>query len=431
MSLCLDAEDFIRAYIGSSEEMNVSQELRDQSSVFFQSLNSSSSVYHGVFGHWCGYSAITSEIHFVVGSFLLLIGVAGIAGNGLVILVLTRYRRLRTPANRLLGNLAVSDLLMSCLHPMASFSSFRHSWQFGKLGCEFYGSMCGLFGLISITTLSAIALERCLVIAIKPWYSGLHINNSKLCKIVAFIWLYSSVCVAPPLFGWGSYIPEGFLTSCSFDYLTRTPVNRAYFVFLYILGFFLPLLVILTSYFIIWKAVFHHEQEMSQIHVNRATSRYITRRRSDCKSAEMILCIIGLFLLSWTPYAIVATIGQFWDTNVVTPWVSAIPSFFAKMSTVYNPIIYGFSHREFCACTRHLFTRTQTPALREKIYSRYSQNTPRHEKQTRLSRASGVEKLNNDVKQQPELKNKFRKCYIVMSFLQEGRSMKTVSLNQK
>ncbi|MPC78688.1 Melanopsin [Portunus trituberculatus] len=51
-----------------------------------------------------------------------------------------RFRRLRTPANTFIVNLAASDLITSVLHSMAAYSSFRHQWSFGRLGmqCEMY-----------------------------------------------------------------------------------------------------------------------------------------------------------------------------------------------------------------------------------------------------------------------------------------------------
>ena len=45
-----------------------------------------------------------------------------------------RFKRLRTPANVLIGNLAVCDLLSCCLHSMAIYSTFRGRWSFGQTG---------------------------------------------------------------------------------------------------------------------------------------------------------------------------------------------------------------------------------------------------------------------------------------------------------
>ncbi len=39
--------------------------------------------------------------------------------------------------------------------------------------------------------------------------------------LILFCWAYAIVWSIPPFIGWGKYIPEGILDSCSFDYLTR------------------------------------------------------------------------------------------------------------------------------------------------------------------------------------------------------------------
>ncbi|CAG0894135.1 unnamed protein product [Darwinula stevensoni] len=74
------------------------------------------------------------------------------------------HRCLRKTATVFVLNLAAADLGNSLMHSMATVSSLSHGWQFGKAGCKFYAGMVGLFGLVSIATLSAIAVERCLVI---------------------------------------------------------------------------------------------------------------------------------------------------------------------------------------------------------------------------------------------------------------------------
>ncbi|RZF35391.1 hypothetical protein LSTR_LSTR013865 [Laodelphax striatellus] len=53
-------------------------------------------------------------------------------------------------------------------------------------------------------------------------------------------WSYCFALSLPPLFGWSRYIPEGFFTSCSWDYSSRTAANRAFYIYLLIFGFILP-----------------------------------------------------------------------------------------------------------------------------------------------------------------------------------------------
>lgn len=75
---------------------------------------------------------------------------------------------MRTPANIFIINLAVSDMGACVLHSLAAYSNFNGRWAFGAVCCQLYGLSIGLFGLVSILTFSAIAVERCLVITSSP-----------------------------------------------------------------------------------------------------------------------------------------------------------------------------------------------------------------------------------------------------------------------
>lgn len=56
----------------------------------------------------------------------------------------------------------------------------------------------------------------------------------------------------------------------------------------------------------------------------------------------MFLLMISCFLVCWTPYAVVSMMVAFGRKSMVSPTVAIIPSFFAKSSTAYNPLIYVF-----------------------------------------------------------------------------------------
>jgi r-opsin len=46
-------------------------------------------------------------------------------------------------------------------------------------------------------------------------------STGKATSLILFCWVYAIGWSLTPFFGWGKYIPEGILDSCSFDYLTR------------------------------------------------------------------------------------------------------------------------------------------------------------------------------------------------------------------
>lgn len=83
-----------------------------------------------------------------------------------------------------------------------------------------------------------------------------------------FAWLYCLAMSLPPFFGWSKYEPEGFLTSCSWDYTTRSSANRAYYIYLLTLGFVMPVAVISYCYVFIMVAILAHGREMKDVKAN-------------------------------------------------------------------------------------------------------------------------------------------------------------------
>ncbi|KAI5702904.1 hypothetical protein M8J75_005466 [Diaphorina citri] len=186
-------------------------------------------------------------------------------------------------------------------------------------------------------------------------------GRRRIKKVCIGAWLYVFCLTLPPLFGWSCYIPEGFMTSCSWDYMSRTMSNRAFYLYLLMFGFILPVAVITYCYVFILHVVLAHGKEMSNLKttgggvVTNYTLAYklampihrATPLNSAVRTAQILLMLVICFLLAWTPYAVITFIGQFGDASLITPWVSATPAIFAKASVVYNPLIYGLSHPSF------------------------------------------------------------------------------------
>lgn len=94
--------------------------------------------------HWHNQKAPHPMLYYFLGLLYLVIGVVAIGGNYMVLRIFGRYPALRTPANLLVINLAVSDfLLMVSLIPECVYNFFLGGpWQFGDLGCQIH-AFCG------------------------------------------------------------------------------------------------------------------------------------------------------------------------------------------------------------------------------------------------------------------------------------------------
>ncbi|TNN68419.1 Melanopsin-A [Liparis tanakae] len=166
---------------------------------------------------------VPDHAHYTIGVVILVVGITGILGNFLVIYAFCRSRSLRTPSNIFIINLAVTDFLMCFTQTPTFFITSMHKrWIFGKKGCEIYAFCGALFGICSMMTLMVIAVDRYVVIT-RPLASLGAMSRRKALGILAAAWVYSAGWSLPPFFGWSAYVPEGLMTSCSWDYMTFTP----------------------------------------------------------------------------------------------------------------------------------------------------------------------------------------------------------------
>ncbi|KAI1894565.1 hypothetical protein AGOR_G00117090 [Albula goreensis] len=193
-------------------------------------------------------------------------------------------------------------------------------------------------------TLSALAYERYIrVVHAKvvdfPW----------AWRAITHIWLYSLAWTGAPLLGWNRYTMEIHRLGCSLDWASKDP-NDASFILLFLMGcFFVPVGIMVYCYGNILYTV-----RMLRSIEDLQTVQIIKILRYEKKVAVMFLLMISCFLICWTPYAVVSMIEAFGKNHVVTPTVAIIPSFFAKSSTAYNPIIYIFMSRKFRRCVLQL-----------------------------------------------------------------------------
>ncbi|KAM4607396.1 melanopsin-A [Polymixia lowei] len=293
---------------------------------------------------------VPDHAHYTIGSVILAIGITGMVGNFLVIYAFSRSRSLRTPPNMFIINLAITDLLMCVTQAPIFFTTSMHKrWIFGEKGCELYAFCGALFGICSMITLMVIAVDRYFVIT-RPLASIGVLSRKRALLILSAAWAYSLGWSLPPFFGWSAYVPEGLLTSCTWDYVTFTPSVRAYTMLLFIFVFFLPLFVIIYCYVFIFRAIRTTNQAVGKISgagSSRDSVKSFQRLQNEWKMAKIALIVILLYVISWSPYSTVALTAFAGYADMLTPYMNSVPAVIAKASAIHNPIIYAITHPKY------------------------------------------------------------------------------------
>jgi len=309
-------------------------------------------IKHLVHPHWNKFPPVNPMWHYLLGVIYLFMGACSLFGNGTVIFLYFKVKKLRTPNNLLVINLAIMDFLMLLSQfPIFAYNSFSGGiWMFSAFACEIY-ALCGsITGMGSLWSHVFITFDRYNVIV--HGMNGKPLTMGKAFGMLIFTWAYAIGVSIPPFFGWGRYIPEGILDSCSFDYLTKDFNNQTFGAFLFIFCYCLPLSTIIYAYFFIVKAVVAHESAMRA----QAKKMNVTNLRAgtEGESAEMrvaktAIMNVTVWLICWTPYCAITVQGMFFSQDPITPIATMLPALLAKTCACYNPMVYALSHPRFRA----------------------------------------------------------------------------------
>ncbi|NXG42937.1 OPSP protein, partial [Psilopogon haemacephalus] len=266
--------------------------------------------------------------------------VAASVVNGLVIVVSIRYKKLRSPLNYILVNLAVADLLVTLCGSSVSFSNnINGFFVFGKRMCELEGFMVSLTGIVGLWSLAILAFERYVVIC-RP-LGDFRFQHRHAVSGCVFTWSWSLLWTTPPLMGWSSYVPEGLRTSCGPNWYTGGSHNNSYILALFVTCFMMPLSLILFSYTNLVMTLRWAAAQQKEADTTQQAEREVTR---------MVIVMVMAFLICWLPYTTFALVVATNKDIVIQPALASLPSYFSKTATIYNPIIYVFMNKQFQGC---------------------------------------------------------------------------------
>nr|BBM90125.1 melanopsin 4x2 [Misgurnus anguillicaudatus] len=291
---------------------------------------------------------VPDYVHYIIAFIILIIGTLGVTGNTLVMFAFYSNKKLRSLPNYFIMNLALSDFLMAITQsPMFFINSLYKEWIFGELGCKIYAFCGALFGITSMINLLAISIDRYLVIT-KPLQTIQRNSKRRISLAIISIWLYSLAWSLAPLIGWSSYIPEGLMTSCTWNYVSPSPANRSYTMMLCCFVFFIPLAIILYCYLFMFLSVRKVGRDLERLSQKSGFGKQQSMR-SEWKLAKIAAVVIVVYVLSWAPYACITLVAWAGYANILTPYSKTLPAIIAKASTIYNPFIYAIAHNKYRA----------------------------------------------------------------------------------
>ncbi|KAL5962545.1 5-hydroxytryptamine receptor 1A-alpha [Taenia solium] len=215
---------------------------------------------------------------------LLLLGTAG--GNMLVIIAILIVKKLRSPTNLLIVNLAVTDFLVSILVlPFAIAYQILGHWPFNQVICDLYSISDVLLCTLSILSLCTISIDRYLAIT-KPFQYAAKRTPRRMLIMIIICWLLSAAISIPPVYGWEQKNSPFY---CGYS------EELTYQIYATMTAFYIPLTVMLVLYGKI--LVLAKQMALVDAHVGRKSSIDTQARASSIPEYvdwnRSSLCVVG------------------------------------------------------------------------------------------------------------------------------------------
>ncbi|CAH1778013.1 unnamed protein product [Owenia fusiformis] len=271
--------------------------------------------------------------------------------------------------------------------PFPAASSFSHKWLFGQAGCDWAAYISFFVGFSGVLILAMISVDRLIIIVAT---SVRMISKRVALLLIGACVAVSVVFATMPLLGWSSYTLEGANISCSVNWQGRSPGDTSYVITIFICCFLIPVGVIIYCY---GRIYFHVRRTTSNLSfdtgIGPGTGMTVQMRKifaMEKKMTLMIAIIVGTFLLSWSPYAIVSLWAAIGDPDSIPMVAVVIPAVIAKSGVIWNPFIYVVMNKNFRAA---LVRVLPFPCLKQTI-----EPTQRHDLRNR-GKNSGNNDLNS------------------------------------
>ncbi|XP_067855135.1 rhodopsin [Heptranchias perlo] len=278
----------------------------------------------------------------IVGAYMFFLIITAFPVNFLTLFVTIQHKKLRQPLNYILLNLAVSNLFMVIFGFTTTIvSSMNGYFVFGSTACSVEGFFATLGGEVSLWCLVVLAIERYVVVC-KPM-ANFRFGSQHAIMGVAFTWVMALACSVPPLVGWSRYIPEGIQCACGVDYYTMKPGlnNESFVLYMFSVHFLTPMTIIFFCY---GRLVCTVKEAAAQQQESEST------QRAEREVSRMVILMVIAFIVCWVPYASVAFYIFLNQGSEFGPIFMTFPSFFAKSSALYNPLIYILMNKQFRNC---------------------------------------------------------------------------------
>ena len=284
----------------------------------------------------------------------------GLPGN-LSVIYIFNMRKMRSPTNTFLVNLAICDLtvVLVCM-PFTAMQAVYSDWIYGNAWCKLMNYFQGVSIFASILTLTVISADRFYVVR-HPLQARSFVTHARAVKIIVALYVVTASVMIPALIVRYEQESEPVIPILSVTIRTceehwpsivlKHTYNFALVAILYV-G---PIIFISVGYLRIGSDLWREDSALHATTQNvtrsgNSVARHLLERR---KVARMLFIIAVLFALSWLPFNVLLVTVDFLPFNVIKEngqlvrYVYDFALWLGHANSAVNPICYCIMSQSF------------------------------------------------------------------------------------
>ncbi|KAG8326652.1 hypothetical protein J6590_035746 [Homalodisca vitripennis] len=284
----------------------------------------------------------TEMILIFVYAFMM---ISGLSANLIISFVAAQKSQMHSPRNLYIVNLTASDMTLCVIcMPFTLISIVQRHWDLGPALCKLVPTVQGTNILVSVGTISVIAMDRYFTIVCRQEVQN---TRKRVVSSIAALWILSALA-STPVFYYQTLVPVKFHNMILYEMCVEQWPSQKLKVFyttsVLLVQAVIPVMVVGVVHTRIASHLRSHARtEHDQTRMNRKIER---NRRTT-----LLLSIVAiLFALSWLPLGVFSLLADVLYPADVSTKVSpqnlyvafAICHVIAMSSAITNPVVYGW-----------------------------------------------------------------------------------------
>ncbi|XP_059543031.1 growth hormone secretagogue receptor type 1 isoform X1 [Myotis daubentonii] len=319
--------------------------------------------------------------------------VVGIAGNLLTMLVVSRFRELRTTTNLYLSSMAFSDLLIFLCMPLDLVRLWQYRpWNFGDLLCKLFQFVSESCTYATVLTITALSVERYFAICF-PLRAKVVVTKGRVKLVILVIWAVA-FCSAGPIFVLVGVEHENGTdprdtNECRATEFAVSSGLLTVMVWVSSVFFFLPVFCLTVLYSLIGRKLWRRRRGEAV-----ATS---LRDQNHKQTVKMLAVVVFAFILCWLPFHV----GRYLFSKSFEPgsleiaqisqYCNLVSFVLFYLSAAINPILYNIMSKKYRVAVFKLlgfepFSQRKLSTLKDESSRAWTESSIHTRPNTSLSR---------------------------------------------